>query len=450
MRILWIHQYFATPKGWGAVRTYEFARRFCSAGHAVDVVCCAGYDASLTGSGPKPLMVDGIRVYVSGTAYRPHMGFLRRVLSFLGFMTHALWHVLRRGGEYDVMIASSGPLTLAVPALAGRWLRKLPFVFEVIDVWPDSAIAAGVLKSPVLKWLSFRLEALAYTYASAIVTCSTGMTERVVKKLGVKSEELGVRRGEVLKFESSNVREWEERRGNRQSAIGNGANARTNIKLTKVVTLSNCCDLGQFVPNKGRRQKTRERLGVRDGQTVVLYTGAMGLSNAVDELVTAVKETAGDERIVWWFAGDGPRSALLRECVSALVGGGEVLKFGSLPKEQVVELYLAADVNVVTFMHEPLFYENSPNKFFDGIAAGLPTVFNRTTWLEPWLKEYGCGIVCTSQDAGAEMARQLKLLAVDVERRRRMGQGARRLAEEVFSRDKLAKEYLGILEEIAR
>jgi glycosyltransferase involved in cell wall biosynthesis len=110
-----------------------------------------------------------------------------------------------------------------------------------------------------------------------------------------------------------------------------------------------------------------------------------------------------------------------------------------------VELYLAADVNVVTFMHEPLFYENSPNKFFDGIAAGLPAVFNRTTWLEPWLERYGCGIVCTSDDAGAEMACQLKRLAADGERRRRMGQGARRLAEEVFSRDQLAAEYLAVL-----
>lgn len=115
-----------------------------------------------------------------------------------------------------------------------------------------------------------------------------------------------------------------------------------------------------------------------------------------------------------------------------------------------MELYLAADVNVVTFMHTPLFYENSPNKFFDGIAAGIPAVFNRTTWLEPWLKEYGCGIVCTTGDAGAEMAQQLTGLAEDAARRQRMGQGARRLAEAVFSRDKLAVEYLAVLADVKR
>ena len=435
MNILWLHQYYSTPKGWGAVRTYEFARRFVKAGHKVDVVCCAGYDTSLKSVGRAPVSVDGHRVFVSGTAYRPHMGFVRRVWSFLCFMSYALWFVMLRGARYDVMIASSGPLTLAVPALTGRWLRKIPFVFEVIDVWPDSAIAAGVLKNPVLKWLSFRLEALAYRYASAIVTCSTGMTGRVEKKLGNMSEAV---------FSIPSCSPCSARPG----------------ELTKVTTLSNCCDLEQVAPDAERRIKTRERLGVRSEQIVVLYTGAMGLSNAVADLVGAVKETADDERIVWWFAGNGPESGILK----TEVGGQETTSrlcdtdarmnararerrhwFGCLPKEEVVALYQAADVNVVSFMHEPLFYENSPNKFFDGIAAGLPTIFNRTTWLQPWLEAYGCGIVCDGEDVGQAMALQLKALAGDGARRQGMGAGARRLAEEVFSRDKLAAEYLAAL-----
>jgi glycosyltransferase involved in cell wall biosynthesis len=181
---------------------------------------------------------------------------------------------------------------------------------------------------------------------------------------------------------------------------------------------------------------------------VALYTGAMGLSNEISDLVEAVRATEDDKQIVWWFAGDGRHADKLRTLDVGEAGRCRFL--GSLAKDQVVELYLAADVNVVTFMHEPLFYENSPNKFFDGIAAGLPTVFNRTTWLEPWLKEYGCGTVCTSEDVGAEMAQQLKRLAADGELRRRMGMGARRLAEEVFSRDKLAAGYLEILRKVAR
>ena len=520
MKILWLHQYFATPRGWGAVRTHAFARRFVQAGHAVDVVCCAGYDDSLRPTGHEPAVIDGVRVFVSGTAYRPHMGFLRRIVSFLSFMAHALWFVIRRGGGYDVMIASSGPLTLAVPALIGRWFRGLPYVFEVIDVWPDSAIAAGVLKNPMLKWLSFRLEALAYRYAAAIVTCSTGMTERVEKKLGVRSEELGVGDGgkkSALVGEGVSALAGREGGGLRSEDGGRNSKVR-KCESSKVVTISNCCDLGAFVPDGARREEIRARYGVREDQTVVLYTGAMGLSNAVGDLVEAVRSTAGDERIVWWFAGGGPRSALLRYCVSSLVGRGEVLKFGSskvresetanvefsrqdakaleplnerearlnpgtlepapqarlnpveplnqaagrlnldplepapqprffgsLPKVELIGLYLAADVNVVTFMHAPLFYENSPNKFFDGIAAGLPAVFNRSTWLEPWLKEYDCGVISEGSASGMSMADAIRALADHPERRKRMGRSARRLAEEVFDRDKLAATYLEIL-----
>ncbi len=423
MRILWLHQYFSTPKGWGAVRTYEFARRFVQAGHAVDVVCCAGYDASLKPTGEKPFVIDGVRVFVSGTAYRPHMGFFRRIWSFLLFMSAALGFVARRGGAYDVMIASSGPLTLAVPALAGRWLRRLPFVFEVIDVWPDSAIAAGVLKNPVLTWLSFKLAAFAYHHAAVIVTCSTGMTERVMRAL-----DAGGRGGAI---------------GNRMSDACGGVTRDLTCGHSKVLTISNCCDLGEFVSDETLRKKTRERYDVRDSQTVVLYAGAMGASNAVDDLLEAIRGTADDDRIVWWIAGDGPRGDEIRALLNV---NGHHRFLGSMAKQELAALYLAADVNGVTFMHEPLFYENSPNKFFDGIAAGLPTVFNRSTWLEPWLTEYACGIACPGQAPGREMADAIRELAGDPERRRQMGRNARRLAEDVFDRDALATRYLDVLE----
>jgi len=481
VRILWLHQYFATPRGWGAVRTYEFARRFVCAGHAVDVVCCAGYDDSLRPTGREPLTVDGVRVFVSGTTYRPQMGFARRVVSFLRFMTVVLWFVLRHGRDYDRVIASSGPLTLAVPALVGRWLWRVPYVFEVIDVWPDSAIAAGVLRNRLLIGLSFRLEALAYRYAAAIVTCSTGMTARVEEKLGGNAE----RRTQNAERRSGEGENVERRTQNAERRSGEGEKT--------VVTISNCCDLETCAPDEAVRRAVRSKYGVREDQMVVLYSGAMGRSNAMEDVAAAVAATAEDERIVWWFAGDGaycgcvtpnvervtpnvevgngetfnaqrstlnaqvgeregqasacPRTpnAELRTLNSEVENGGRVRNFGRMAKEEVVVLVRAADVNLVTFRHEPLFFENSPNKFFDGIAAGVPALFNRSTWLEPWLEAYDCGVVCKGERPGEEMAAALRGLADDPERRRRMGLGARRLAEEVFDRDKLAAEYLALL-----
>ena len=397
MKILWLHQYFATPAGWGAVRTYEFARRFVQAGQAVDVVCCAGYDPSLMPTRGVPLVVEGVRVFVSGTAYRPHMGFLRRLGSFVSFMAYALWFVLRRGRQYDLVIASSGPLSLAVPALVGKWVLRLPYLFEVIDVWPDSAIAAGVLKNRLLRWLSFRLEHLAYRHAAGIVTCSTGMTRRVEAKMAT----------------------WKRK--------------------PRVETIANSCDLSDYHACEAKRRKIRARHAVGPNQTVVLYTGAMGVSNAIDDLVAAIQATVARLDVVWWLAGDGPEAVRLQALASE-----RVTYFGMLPKKDVIDLYCGADLNVITFMAEPLFEENSPNKFFDGIAAGLPALFNRTTWLQPWLQQYACGTVCDGTHQ-ALLGETIVRLAGNVPERVKMRAGALRLAEEVFSRDKLAEVYIATL-----
>lgn len=406
MRILWIQQFFGTSAGWGSQRQYEFARRWVAAGHAVDVVCSSAYDPSLSEAGGA---ADGIRLHVSRAAYRPQMGFFRRCLAFLRFMLDALWLVTRRGHDYDVLIASSGPLTNLVPALWGRLIYRLPYVFEVLDVWPDAAVEAGVLRSRMIIWCSRRLEAAGYRWASRIVTCSDGMTERVQKKIG----------------------------GRRSEGEGSGG--------TEVVTIAHGGDLVQ--PDRAEcRQRLLEEQRWPDEVCVVLYMGAMGLSNAVEDVAEAVRLTSGKANLAWVFAGSGACEGLIR---SQMTGSRSVF-MGKVAHSRMRELCAAADVNVVTFMHASLFFENSPNKFFDGIAAGLPTVFNRSTWLEPWLTRYDCGIVCKGDRPGAEMAEAVCLLAGDPERRKRMGRNARRLAEEVFDRNKLAEKYLAVLEEVLK
>jgi hypothetical protein len=99
-------------------------------------------------------------------------------------------------------------------------------------------------------------------------------------------------------------------------------------------------------------------------------------------------------------------------------------------------------------MHSSLFYENSPNKFFDGIAASLPAVFNRSTWLESWLNKYDCGVVCDCDKPGLAIAKELKKLHEDRNRLNMMSEGARRLAEDVFSRDLLSEKYEILLNNI--
>ena len=396
MRILYIHQHFCTPAGTGGTRSYEFARRWVRAGHEVHVLCGTGYDPALPDN--AELTVEGIRVTTLGVRYLPGMGFARRAGSFLAFAAKSSMRAART--DADVILATSTPLTVALPALAGRWAAGKPLVFEVRDVWPDAAVDAGILTNPLLIAAARLLETTAYQHADHIVPLSTGMAGRILRK------------------------------------------GRYGPKCT---VIPNCCDLDRFDPaldGGGLR-----RAHGAEGKFVILYVGAIGASNHVEYLAETARLLRDEPDVQWWFVGGGGRLDYLRRATES-AGVENVRFFGLQPKESVPLFAAAADVGVVSFIPQPVYYENSPNKFFDYIAAGLPVVFNRSSWLEPYLRRYNVGWCCRP-DSPRDMAQRLRQLRDDEALRIEMGANARRLAEQEFSRDEMASRYLRILEAAA-
>ena len=210
------------------------------------------------------------------------------------------------------------------------------------------------------------------------------------------------------------------------------------------MTIPNCSDPADFARALLLRDSTRRELGVADGQLVVLYLGAMGRTNAIADVCHAAQATAGDTRIVWWCAGDGADAGQLQKIAEQT--GGRFLGCVS-PRARMTEICAAADVGMVSFLHAPLFYENSPNKFFDYIVAGLAVVFNRTTWLEGVMAEYGNGYICAGEQPGAEMAACLQRVAANPGIVAQMRQASRRLAAERFDHGVMAETYLRVLAE---
>jgi glycosyltransferase involved in cell wall biosynthesis len=174
MRILYLHQFFVTRAGAGGTRSYEFARRFVSRGHAVRMLTAGKGGQEVEGIDVVGVS-GGYADYVSATA----MSYPRRMLAFARFGLAATAAAVR-GPRPDVIYATSPPLTIAVPALAAAARWRVPLVFEVRDLWPEAPIQMGALRNPLIRRAARALERLVLRRATRIIALSPGIKSGVV------------------------------------------------------------------------------------------------------------------------------------------------------------------------------------------------------------------------------------------------------------------------------
>lgn len=401
MRLLYFHQHFATPRGATGTRSYEFARALVARGHRVTVICGAHglsgldlpYDAA---RGWHRGDVDGIDVISLPLAYSNRDSLFRRGVAYVRFALRSVRLALTL--EADLVFATSTPITAAVPGLAAKWFRGLPFVFEVRDLWPALPRALGLRNPFVLGGMSL-LEFLGYRSADACVGLSPGIVE--------------------------------------------GIRARADERLP-VAMIPNGCDLEVFHPAKRARLALP---GVGPDDFVAGFTGAHGVANGLDALLEVAQELKrrGDTRVKLAFIGDGKEKERLAARAAEL-GLGNCLFFPPVPKADLGAITASLDCGLMVLRDVPAFYHGtSPNKFFDYLAAGIPVINNYPGWLAGLIAEHRCGIVVPPGDVGA-FADALQRLAADPAARRAMGAAARALAEKEFARPLLAARFVAALE----
>lgn len=401
MRLLYFHQHFATPKGSSGTRSYEFARALIARGHQVTMICGAhklsGLDLPYDEArGWHRGNVDGIDVISLPLAYSNRDSLVRRGWTFLRFALRSIRLALEL--DYDLVFATSTPITAVIPGLAAKWLRGKPFVFEVRDLWPELPRALG-LRNPFLLGGMSLLEFLGYRSADACIGLSPGIVE--------------------------------------------GIRARADERLP-VAMIPNGCDLEVFHPAK-RARLTLPGIGSDD--FVAGFTGAHGVANGLDALLAVAEELKrrGDTRVKLAFIGDGKEKERLAARAGEL-GLTNCLFFSPVPKTELGAITASLDCGLMVLRDVPAFYRGtSPNKFFDYIAAGIPVVNNYPGWIAGLITEHRCGIVVPPGNAAA-FADALQSLASNAEARRAMGAAARSLAEKEFARPILADRFIVALE----
>lgn len=404
MKVIYIHQQFYTPNmvGVAGVRSYEMGRRLVARGHEVEIVTSDTH--AKRGDPLKWYETDeaGIKVNWLPLTYSNKMSFKQRIVTFLRFAWKSGWKAASLDG--DVIYATSGPLTIAIPAIFAALIQRKPLVFEVRDLWPEGAIQLGVLKNPVAKFLSRVLERCAYHYSKHIVALSPGMKNGIV-------------------------------------AAG--------VRADKVNVIPNASDLDFFDPTaKGSASREKFQL---DGKFSFAYFGTMGLANGLDYVLeaAAILKHRGIEDILFILHGDGMQRAGLEARVESEELDNVAFSGPVESKAEVADLAAAVDVCMTIYNNYPVLATCSPNKLFDTFAAGKPALTNMPGPLQALLEENGCGVFVDPNSPEDFANKAVEMSKLSEEAINQMKLNSRSLGERVFSRAMLADKLAQILESVA-
>lgn len=401
MKVLYFHQHFTIPSIGGGTRSYEFAKRLIERGHSVCIVCGEVVKLNLPQSSTKGISkgnVDGIEVIQISLPYSNKDSISQRAWTFLKFSYHGVKIALKE--KYDILFATSTPLTAGIPGIVMKCFRKKKFIFEVRDLWPELPKALG-MKNPFLLWAMNILELLNYRFANACIGLAPGICKGIAKR---------------------------------------------SSKNKRIEFIPNGCDLDIF--KKGNRSNLSLE-GIRPTDTVAVFTGAHGISNGLDSVLDAAVELKRLKRtdIILVFIGDGKLKPDLMKRVKS--DDLQNCRFYSpVSKPKLNQIISNADIGMMILANIPAFYySTSPNKFFDYISSGLPVLNNYPGWLAEMIKENQCGIAVPPGDAVA-FAQGLIHLADNPELRKVYGKNSRDLAERSFSRQDLSDKFVDLLEEL--
>jgi glycosyltransferase involved in cell wall biosynthesis len=399
MHILLIHQAFAAIDEPGGTRHYELARFLTGRGHRVTVITSAV--SYLTGSrrkDPPPTAQDGLRILNVYTYPALHRSFVHRVFSFVSFMFSSFSMGLRVK-DIDLVWGTSPPIFQGLTAWGIARLKRVPFLFEVRDLWPAFAIGVGVLRNPLLIKASEWLERFLYRHADLLLVNSPGFIEHVQQR-GARQVEL----------------------------VPNGA------------------DPAMFEPSaSGEGFRQAHHLG---GRFVVLYAGAHGMSNDLTVLLQAAALLPEDSPVSVVLLGDGKeKPALLAQ--AAILGLENVVFVPPVPKQEMAQALAAADACLAILKPIKLYQTVYPNKVFDYMAAGRPVILAIDGVIREVVESAGAGVFVPPGNPQA-LADAMLALASQPEACKAMGSRGRQAVETRFSRLVLANKLEGILERLVQ
>ena len=397
MRILIFYQYFGTPRGSWSTRFYEFARRWVAQGYQVTIVT-APYEKSDIKASKfiDRQTMKGIDLVVINTPDSNRDSILKRALNSILFSVTASWFAITH--KADIVIASSGPITIGIPGLVARVFRNKPFIFEIRDLWPGGGIEMGKIKNKLLVKAALFFEKYLYRKANLVVACSEGQKDNI---------------------------------HNRFPAV-------------RCVTIPHGGDLDLF----GKKSSNAWLAGK---EKIFTHTGSLGFIHNCQLILQAaihIKESGREKDIKIIFIGDGADRKEL-EAMKRKHGLANVIFLGLKPKLELPEWVQSSRASLFTTLDNVTQNTSCPNKIFDSFAAGVPVIQTTTGWIKTLIDKEQCGMNVPPGNA-LELSRAMLSMADDDAMHQTMANNAQRVAETLFNRDTLANEYLAEIKALVR
>jgi len=391
MHILYIHQYFKTPEEGGGIRSYYLAKGLADAGHRVDLL--TAYD----GRHYKKAFVDGIHVHYLPVSYAQEFGFTQRIKAFLRFVLLAIFKATELG-RIDLCYVSSTPLTTGLIGLYLKWKHKIPYYFEVRDLWPEAPVQMGVIRNAFLQRWLYHLERKIYRQARAIVTLSPGAQQHV----------------------------------------------QDIVPHKPVLLIPNMADC-RFFSTSAKNTYHELQFGVSD-KFVVTYYGAIGKVNQLQNLLDAAEACQQKmlHEVVFLVVGTGSELENIRQqATKRKLRNLQFIPFQN--KYGLLSVLNVTDAAYISFASLPVLQHCSPNKLFDALAAGKLCITTVSGWMQDLLEENECGFYADPAQPEA-FVQKIAPFVTDRDKLSEYQANARQLAESQFNREKQVEKLVEMLE----
>ena len=411
MKILLIHQYFLEKGDGGGSRFNEMTQVWAEQGHKITVL--AGMVHYSTGLKPERYKrkyfykdlnfcnnVDVIRSHVS-EAY--NVNFFGRLWAYFSFVFSSIWAGLFKvKDEYDVILVTSPPLFVGITAYTLSVLKKKPFVFEIRDLWPESAIDTGVLTNKTIIKFAFWFEKFVYRKASLINVLTPAFRDKLINDKGVPKDKV--------------------------IFIPNAA----DFTLAENISTSEFDSI-----------KFKEELGFKE-KFVITYVGAHGVANHLIQLIDAAEKLQHTNAIFQLIGAGMKKQELANEVENRKLNN--VVFVDSVPKSDVFKYILSSDMGTSVLKNVDTFKTIYSNKTFDYMSCKKPTLLLIDGISRELVETANCGVYAEPENID-DIVEKVKWSIDHNEELHQMGVNGYNYAKEHFDREKLAIKYLELIKE---